>query len=369
MFDARSMVRAHIRQMPAYEPILPFEVLSRQLGRQPAEIVKLDANENPYGLLPAVREALAALPFAHIYPDPGSLALREALSSFHGVPSENLLAGAGADELIDLVLRVVIEPGDTVLNCPPTFGMYRFDGDLNAARVIEVMRREDFSLDLAAIEEAASRYQPKVLFLASPNNPDGSLATPDVLERLLALPWLVVLDEAYIEFAPPGSSLIRQASQRANLVVLRTFSKWAGLAGLRVGYGVFPSALMPYLWKAKQPYNVNVAATEAALVSLQHAEELEEVGRKLLAERERLFAMLRERDCLQPYPSHANFILCRVNGRDAAKLKRDLADEGVLVRYFNKPGLTNCIRVSVGRPQDTDRLAVALDKVLAEKGG
>lgn len=363
MFDPEAFVRPHIRQMPAYEPILPFEVLSRQMGREPADLVKLDANENPYGLLPAARQALAELPFGHVYPDPGSLALREALAAWHGVPLENLLAGAGADELIDLILRLVIEPGDVVLNCPPTFGMYRFDGDLNGARVVDVMRRKDFSPDVLAIETAAAQHSPKVLFLASPNNPDGSLVATQDLERLLKLPWLVVLDEAYMEFAPPGSSYIQQAAQRANLVVLRTFSKWAGLAGLRVGYGVFPTALMPHLWKAKQPYNVNVAATAAALASLQHADELQAVGRKLLDERGRLLAALRQIPYLHPYPTHSNFILCRVAGRDAAELKHALAAEGVLVRYFNKPGLSNCIRISVGRPEDTNCLLAALDRV------
>lgn len=363
MIDPEAFVRPHIRQMPAYEPILPFEVLSRQMGREPADLVKLDANENPYGLLPAARQALAELLFGHVYPDPGSLALREALAAWHGVPFENILAGAGADELIDLILRLVIEPGDVVLNCPPTFGMYRFDGDLNGARVVEVIRREDFSLDVLAIETAAAQHSPKVLILASPNNPDGSLVATQDLERLLKLPWLVVLDEAYMEFAPPGSSYIQQAVRRSNLVVLRTFSKWAGLAGLRVGYGVFPTALMPHLWKAKQPYNVNVAATAAALASLQHADELQAVGRKLLDERGRLLAALRQIPYLHPYPTHANFILCRVAGRDAAELKRALAAEGVLVRYFNKPGLSNCIRISVGRPEDTNCLLAALDRV------
>jgi len=363
VFDLEALVRPHIHQMPAYEPILPFEVLSRQLGRQPEDIVKLDANENPYGLLPAVRQALAEMPFGHIYPDPGSLALREALAALHGVPVENLLAGAGADELIDLILRLVIEPGDVVLNCPPTFGMYRFDGDLNGAHVIDITRHADFSLDIPAVEAAVAAQKPKILFLASPNNPDGSLIALADLQRLLDLPVLVVLDEAYMEFAPAGSSLIRQVSQRQNLVVLRTFSKWAGLAGLRVGYGVFPTVLMPHLWKAKQPYNVNVAAATAALVSLQHVGELEQIGRKLLEERGRLFEALQAVPYLQPYPTHANFILCRVDGRDAGQLKRDLAEKGILVRYFNKPGLANSIRISVGRPQDTDRLLAALQEL------
>jgi len=360
MFDPQNLIRPHIQEMPAYEPILPFEVLSRQLGRRAEQIIKLDANENPYGLLPAVQQALAGMPFGHIYPDPGSQDLRTALAAYHGVPAENLLAGAGADELIDLILRLVINPGEAVINCPPTFGMYAFDSDLNAARVISVPRREDFSLDVNAIETEARQRGAKLIFLASPNNPDGSLIPGEAVARLLELPLLVVLDEAYMEFAPAGSSLLAEAARRSNLVVLRTFSKWAGLAGLRVGYGAFPSALMPHLWKIKQPYNVSVAASTAAIVSLQHAAELQEVGQRLLAERQRLYEGLQTIPYLRPYPSQANFILCRVVGREARALKQQLAQAGILVRYFDKPGLQNCIRISVGKPEHTDMLLQTL---------
>jgi len=361
MFDAAALVCSHIRAMPAYEPILPFEVLSRQLGRPAEAIVKLDANENPYGPLPQVREALARLPYAHIYPDPGSQALRQALAEYHGIPFENLVAGAGADELIDLLLRLVIEPGDAMLNCPPTFGMYAFDGNLNRAQIIPVPRRPDFSLDLPAIMAAAREHRPKLLFLASPNNPDGSLSGRQVIESLLELPLLLALDEAYIEFAPPGSSLLQEAARRSNLVVLRTFSKWAGLAGLRVGYGVFPNSLLPHLWKIKQPYNVSAAASAAAIASLQHADELQRIGRLILAERERLFTRLAAIPWLQPFPSHANFILCRVQGRSAAFVKQRLAERGILVRYFDKPGLQDCIRISIGKPEHSDALLAALE--------
>ncbi len=366
MFDPSSLVRPHIKEMPAYEPILPFEVLSRQLGRSADQIVKLDANENPYGPLPCVREALAQLPYAHIYPDPTSQDLRQALAAYHQVPIQNLLAGAGADDLIDLLLRLLVDPGEVVLNCPPTFGMYVFDADLHRAQVISVPRRADFSLDIEAIEKAARLYSPKLIFLASPNNPDGSLAPRPVLERLLDLPTVVVLDEAYVEFAPDGTSLLREAPQRSNLVVLRTFSKWAGLAGLRVGYGAFPDPLIPHLWKIKQPYSVSVAASTAAILSLQHASELRQVGERILQERGRLFEALKTlRGAAQglqmlPYPSQANFILCRVVGMEAAQLKQELALKGVLVRYFNRPGLQNCIRISVGKPEHTQALLQAL---------
>ena len=358
-------IRAHLESLPPYTPIEPFEVLSARIGRDASQIIKLDANENPYGPLPAVREALGNLEFPHIYPDPESRALRTLLEKFTGVSSEHLLAGAGADELIDLLMRLVLEPGDCILSCPPTFGMYSFDGELNGARVIEVPRREDFSLDMDSIHKAIEAHQPKILFLATPNNPDGSLVNREIVDKLLNLPLLVVLDEAYIEFAGEnlgaGLSRIREVPLREHLVVLRTFSKWAGLAGLRIGYGAFPRWLMPTLWKAKQPYNVNVAASVAAQVALAHVDDLTKSVELLKTERERLFSALQQIPYLNPYPTRSNFILCQVLGRDAAELKSRLAQEhGIFIRYFNKPGLRDHIRISVGRPQDTEALLDAL---------
>ncbi len=364
-------IRKHLESLPAYTPIEPFEVLSARMGRTADQIVKLDANENPYGPLPAVREALGSMDFPHIYPDPESRALRKALEGFTGVPAEYLLAGSGADELLDLLMRFLLEPGDCILSCPPTFGMYSFDAELNQARTIEVPRKADFSLDMDAIRKAVETEKPKILFIASPNNPDGSLLDQKVINELLTLPLLVVLDEAYIEFAGDDLgaelSFIKEVPNRENLVVLRTFSKWAGLAGLRIGYGAFPAWLMPTLWKAKQPYNVNVAASVAAQVSLENTKQLKKVVELLKNERSRLFDALKDISFLKPYPTQSNFILCQVVGRDAAELKTKLAEEhGIFIRYFNKPGLRDHIRISVGRPKDTDALMKAL-KLLAER--
>lgn len=358
-------IRTHLESLPPYIPIEPFEVLSARLGREPSQIVKLDANENPYGPLPVVREALGKLDFPHIYPDPESRALRKSLATFTGVSEEYILAGSGADELIDLLMRVFLEPGDCILACPPTFGMYSFDAELNAARCVEVPRNADFSLDMKSICKEVEEYHPKLLFITSPNNPDGSLIPPNVMDQLLALPTLVILDEAYIEFAGEnlgaGLSRIRQVPSSENLIVLRTFSKWAGLAGLRIGYGAFPKWLMPTLWKSKQPYNVNVAASVAAQVSLDHVDELSKIVDHLKNERERLFRALQEIPFLKPYPTKSNFILCKVIERNAAALKSWLAQEhGIFIRYFNKPGLSDHIRISVGRPQDTEALLKAL---------
>jgi histidinol-phosphate aminotransferase len=360
-----SRMRRHLESLPPYIPIEPFEVLSARIGRDPSQIVKLDANENPYGPLPVVHEALGNLDFPHIYPDPESRALRKSLADFTGVSEEYLLAGSGADELIDLLMRVFLEPNDCILSCPPTFGMYSFDAQLNAARCIEVPRNKDFSLDMESIHKAVDDYHPKLFFITSPNNPDGSVIAPEVMDQLLALPTLIVLDEAYIEFAGEnlGAELsrIREVPLRENLVVLRTFSKWAGLAGLRIGYGAFPLWLISTLWKSKQPYNVNVAASLAAQVSLEHVDELSKIVQLMISERERLCQWLREIPNLKPYPTRANFILCRVIGQDAAELKSRLAGEhGIFIRYFNKPGLRDHIRISVGRPEHTDALIQAL---------
>lgn len=366
MSIAHRLLRPDIQAMEPYQPIVPFEVLSARLGRGPEDIVKLDANENPYGPPPRALQALAEGRYYHIYPDPQANALRDALSAYTGVAGEHLLAGMGADELIDLVLRATLQPGDVVVNCPPTFGMYSFSTAVNAGRTVSVARREDFSLDVAAIEAiVCDEPRAKVLFVCSPNNPDGSLVSDDVLQRLLALPLLVVLDEAYIDFAlaEGAAGRLDLATAYDNLVVLRTFSKLAGLAGLRVGYGAFPEWLLPHLWKIKQPYNVNVAASLAAVAALEDRGWLHETVGRIIAERERMVRLLAQFSFLQPYPSCANFVLFRVAGRPADELKRSLEAHGVLVRYFRKPGLENCIRISAGRPEDTDRLVEALCRI------
>ena len=361
--DPVALIRPDIATMEAYTPIYPFDVLAARLGREPDEIIKLDANENPYGPSPHVREALATLDYVHIYPDPESRALRDALSNFAGLPASCLLAGAGADELLDLIMRLFLRSGDAIVNCPPTFGMYPFDAAVNGAETLDVPRNEDFSLDLPAIESVVERNQPKLLFITSPNNPDGSWVSDADLERLLALPVMLVLDEAYVEFAGRERSRIRWVPERENLIVLRTFSKLAGLAGLRVGYGAFPEALMPHLWKIKQPYNVSVAASTAALAALEDLAWLEDKIERLVEARERFFDLLVEVPYLRPYPSQSNFILCQVLDRDAEALKLALEQEGILIRYYRKPRLRDHVRFTVGKPEQVDAVIAALQRL------
>ena len=356
-------IRRDIAAMEAYTPTASLEVFAERLGRAVDDLIKLDANENPYGPSPNVQAALGSLDVTHIYPDPEAGKLRAMLSHYVGVNADHILVGAGADEIIELILQLFIEPGDTIINCPPTFSMYTFDAPLYFADAINVPRKPDFALDVDAIEAAARESNAKLLFLCSPNNPDGSLIPTETLDRLLALPLVVVLDEAYIEFSRTESAAAR-VPDVPNLIVLRTFSKWAGLAGLRVGYGVFPLDLMPHLWKIKQPYNVNVAADVAARASLNDLAERRAIVETLIAERERLEDELAAIPYLKPYPSRSNFVLCRVDGLDAADLRDRLArDFGILIRHYAKPGLRDHVRFSAGTPEQMDTLYNALRQI------
>lgn len=361
MTTPKQLVRKHILEMPAYEPILPFEILSEELGIPSTQLVKLDANENPYGTIPQVKAALQSLETMHIYPDPESRRIRRRLADYHQISEENIVMGAGADELIDLILRLIIEPGDSLVNCPPTFGMYAFDGILNQAKVVDAPRNKNFSINISKIVEAVKANSPKIIFLANPNNPDGGMISQKDFYELVNLPVLLVMDEAYINFIDGDQdTALREVQKRENLIILRTFSKWAGLAGLRVGYGVFPTWMVPILMKAKQPYNVSVSAEEAALVALDNIKILDQSVKLMVQQREHLFYELSKISWLEPYPSQANFILCKVIDLEAAQLKQWLRKQGILIRYFDKPGLQDHIRISIGTAEQNDRILDAL---------
>jgi histidinol-phosphate aminotransferase len=365
-FDARSLIRPDLLELPGYVPIDPTDVLARRLGIDPAAVLKLDGNENPYGPSPKALDAIRAETAYHIYPDPDQRAAREAIARYTGAAVDQIVCGLGSDDLIDLLLRVVIRPGDAVINCPPTFGMYPFSTEIAGGRVIDIPRQESFSLDVAAIEKAAPTA--KAIFLASPNNPTGNLLSPQEIERLLALPMLVVIDEAYIEFAGREHSSVALVASNPNLVVLRTFSKWAGLAGLRAGYGVMAPALAGVLMTIKQPYNLNVAASTAVVAAIDDRELLDERACRITGTRDRLMEALAAIPWLTPYPSDANFILCRLDGLDAVEVKERLAKRGIFVRYFDTPTLRNHLRISVGLEEHVDIIAAALREIGAELG-
>jgi len=357
--DVTRLVRPELLALLGYEPIEPVDVIAEKLGIPPEQVLKLDGNENPYGSSPRVRQALADFDLYHIYPDPEQRRVREALADYLGVGSEHIVVGSGSDELLELVPRLFLSPGDVAVTAVPTFGVYSFATQVWGGRFVEVPRRPDFGIDLSPLRAASQGA--KLVFLASPNNPTGNPMSGEELEVLLSTGALVVVDEAYAEFC--DCSFVELVPQRENLAVLRTFSKWAGLAGLRAGYGIFPTAVAELLRKVKMPYNVSVAAQIAILASLEDTALLRERVRLIVRERERLSAELAAIPGLRPFPSEANFILCRIETLDAREVWRCLRRQGIFVRYFDEPMVRDCIRISVGRPEDSQRLLAALREI------
>lgn len=213
------LVRPELKAMKAYTPVEPTDVLSQRTEIPVEKVIKLDGNENPYGCSPRVKQALANYSYYHLYPDPQQRKLRKALEKYTGLSSEHIIAGSGSDELIDLVLRLFIEPGDKVINCPPTFGMYPFSTDVCGGKTTNIFRKQNFAIDVAGIKKAVDK-RTKVIFIASPNNPSGSLTSePEILE-LLDTAAVVVIDEAYSEFS--GITMAPLVPNYPNLIVLRT---------------------------------------------------------------------------------------------------------------------------------------------------
>jgi histidinol-phosphate aminotransferase len=348
---------SHVQNLPAYVPGESVESLAARLGRSPESIIKLDANENNYGTPPAVFRALASLAGTHRYPDASQTDLRAALSAYTGVPADILLAGNGSDELLSLIAQVLLQPGDSILVCPPTFSMYAFYARLKNCDVIDVPRDADFSLNVGEMIATVQARAPKILYLDTPGNPTGYRIPKANIEKLLDLP--VVIDEAYLEFT--GSpSWISEVPHRENLVVLRTFSKWAGLAGFRVGYGAFPKWLVEALWQAKSPYNVTVPAMTAAIAALSEEELLKSNITRVVTDRDRLAAELRKFKGLHVYPSDANFLLVKIDppfGKSAAEVCDRLKEQGILVRLFEP---MDSLRITIGKTDEMEALPDAL---------
>jgi histidinol-phosphate aminotransferase len=358
--EVENMVRPVLHTVQPYEPVDPPSVLSQKVNMAEKDIVKIDANENPYGPSVKARKALAEYPYINLYPDPYQRSLRRSLEKYTGFSSQNIVAGSGSDELIELILRLFLEPGDKVINCPPTFSMYPFCTQICAGTTVNIPRIEDFSLDMAAIKKAIDKST-KVIFIASPNNPSGNLIQRDEVLQLLDAKMIVVIDEAYFEFS--RVTCADMVHKYPNLLILRTFSKWAGLAGLRVGYGIFPTNIVNHILRIKQPYNVNAAAQVAAMESLNDQPYLQSTVDKIIAERSRLISLLKSFSWLQVFDSSANFVLCKVLNREAKKVHLGLQRKGIFIRYYNSPQLENYIRISIGKVEQTDRLIAELREV------
>jgi histidinol-phosphate aminotransferase len=364
--DILKMVRIDMSRFAAYSAAKSPDVIARKLGIPEEDIIKLDANENPYGCSPVVRKKMAEYPYYYIYPDSNQTELRESLSRYVGLGTEYLVAGNGSDELIDLLLRILLAPGDEAIINVPTFDMYRFCTEVCRGKVVAVLRRKDFTVDVPAIK-AAVTDRTRIIFVTSPNNPTGTVIPEKDILELLKTGLPVVVDEAYYEFY--GLTVAPLVPRYRNLIVLRTFSKWAGIAGLRVGYGVFTPDLSDVLIKVKPPYNINLAAQVAVKESIKESQYLLGTVKKMIEERARLFAKLQTLDFLKPVPSHANFILCEVVRGNAKTIQDDLEKRGILIRYYNTPLLSNYIRISAGKPEQTDKIIAALQEVGGKANG
>lgn len=324
-------------------------------------LVRLHANENPWP-----DESDAGTPRLNRYPEPQPKALIARLSEHYGVGPGQLLAGRGSDEGIDLLVRAFCRAGqDRVMICPPTFGMYRVAAAIQGAGVVEAPLDTDFGLDADAVL-AAWRPGVKIVFLCSPNNPTGNRLGQDAIERVLAklgVAALVVLDEAYVEFAGDASlvSLLRRYSQ---LVILRTLSKAHGLAGARCGAVLASPPVIGLLARLIPPYALPAPTIAAALAALEPARlrrAQERVGR-LVAERERLRAALTRLPVVATvWPSAANFLL--VGFHDAERAHAAARQGGLLLRDLSRqPRLAGCLRITVGSPQENDRLIASLER-------
>ena len=363
MTNVVELLQPHIRGLSMYEGVDPMEVLAQKAGIAPDHVIRLNGNENPYGPSPKVMEALGQFKQYNLYPDPQQRRLRDALSEYLGVGPERIVAGNGSDEIIDLVLRMFLGPGEKIIDPAPTFGMYSICARICGGEVTTVPRDGSFEIDVEGTKLALDSSTKAILF-ASPNNPTGNIAPEWQVRRLLEMGLLVVVDETYHEFC--GQTVLPLVHEYRNLIVLRTFSKWAGLAGLRIGLGVMDPDIASTMMTVKPPYNVNLAAEIALLASLEdHAGLLERVN-TIVAERDRMFCMLGQLPGLRPWPSQANFIFCQLPDGKGREVFESLARRGIFFRFFSSPRLRDFVRASVGLPHETDAAVAALDDILGE---
>ena len=351
--DVEALMRAGLRDLK------PYEVPSYD------KVIKLDANENSYDfprpVMDEINSAIGTQTFNR-YPDAEARELRQAISSYAGVDVAGIMVGNGSDELI-LNLLIAFGSGGRVAIATPTFGMYRIHSIIAGAEPVAVPRKAgDFAVDVPAVCAAAASPETKVTVLCSPNNPTGNLTPLEDVEAVLrAARGLVIVDEAYFEFCE--ETVLPLLSRYTNLVILRTFSKAFGLAGLRVGYMLADPAVVRAVRRIKQPFNVNIFSQIAARAVLMHLPVFKKRIRAIRRERDRLLPELARMPGVECYPSRANFILFRTPLR-AAEVYKGLLSRGILIRNMDGPDLRDCLRVSVGQPEENRRFLQALAEVL-----
>ena len=362
-----SLANEHILGIAPYEPGKPIEELERELGIHNA--IKLASNENPLPPSDRVQRAiLAALNHLNRYPDGSGFYLRQALAKKHGASPDQIVLGNGSNELIELLVRAFLRPGDEAVVPHPSFVVYPMIVQAAGGVRVMVMLKEH-RLDLEAMARAITPMT-KVVFIANPNNPTATIVTADEVERFMTrVPerTIVVFDEAYIEFAlgPDFPDTLNYVKQGRKVAVLRTFSKATSLAGLRVGYGVAEADAVALMNRIRQPFNVNSLAQAGALAALEDESHVLECVRMIEAGRHFLYDEFKTLG-VQYVPSRANFILVDV-GRSAADIYQKLLHEGVIVRPMTPFGMETALRITVGTPEENRKLVRALRTVLGKK--
>ncbi|MFP4697624.1 MAG: histidinol-phosphate transaminase [Eubacteriales bacterium] len=348
------MIRDYLRK-----DLVDFKPYEPELGSYP---IKIDANENPFEqdekIIDKLNDFLNDTSNLTRYPDTTSKALKEKIAEFWDVKVENIVCGVGSDQIIDCLLKVLIEPGDKIMMPTPSFTMYKHSTVLNHGEPIEFVFNENFEYNIEEIIKQANKVKPKALFLCSPNNPTGNIITNNQIKEILkSVKCPVVVDEAYAEFSDETSiSLINKYEQ---LIVLRTFSKAYGLAGLRVGYAIGNKELMYMIKLGLPPYNLNNFSMYAAMMVLDNYDKFKYNIETLINERERIYKEIQSLNYVEKvYPSKANFLLIKANNKS---LSTYLKEKGILVRDFSShPLLNNCIRVSIGTEEENNVLLKAL---------
>ena len=351
----------------AYEPGKPIEETARELGLDPETIVKLASNENPLGPAPAAIEAMKSeAAGVHIYPDGGGYKLRQALADHHGLGLENVVLGNGSNEIIELLCHCFLNPKAELIAAEHAFVVYKLMATLFGAKYVEVAD-PDFIHDLEGMADAITE-DTRLVFIANPNNPTGTMVNQEALDRFMdRLPdhVVAVLDEAYYEFLDDAPDTVKYVREGRNVCVLRTFSKAYGLAGLRIGYGLASPQVAAILQKARQPFNANSMAQAAALAAMndtEHVAKTMQTNREGLAYYEQAFAARG----LEYVPSAANFVLVKVG--DGDDLFAKMLRKGVIVRAMSGYKLPEWVRISIGTMPENERCIEVLDEVLALRG-
>lgn len=352
---------------PYLTPVEGYVPGASRLSDHP--VVRLDWNESPFPLTPKAQEVLSNFATGNRYPDFRQAPLRKALGEYVGFDAERIIPGAGLDDVFNALALLFVQQGDEVIIADPTFGVYRSLFSLNGATIIDVPLgpAPEFELDADGIINAVSD-KTKLIVLCNPNNPTGHLIPRESIEKIIdSVACPVAIDEAYAEFS--GTDHLDLAHSRSNVIVLRTLSKFAGLAGFRVGYGIFPESLLPYLPRVTPAFcNIAALSSEIAIASLQDLDVLKTNRDILVAERTRVIAELDAMPHITPYPSATNFVLFRLPVPDSTVVLDALARRDVYIRRYGTKGwgLEDCLRVSIGTPEENDAFLSALASVMKE---